>query len=62
MINRAATARKPFFLEIATFAPHGPVHAGAAGRDEFPGLKAPRTPAFNEVDMRDKPPLAEDPR
>ncbi|MBT2208181.1 sulfatase [Actinomadura sp. NEAU-AAG7] len=54
-VRRAAAAGKPFFMEVATFAPHGPFvpaprHAGA-----LPGVRAPRTPAFNEADVGDKP-------
>jgi hypothetical protein len=38
------SAGAPFLIEIATFAPHAP-----APRDTeaLPGLRAPRTPAFN---------------
>jgi arylsulfatase A-like enzyme len=53
-IDRAAGKRKPFFLEIATFAPHGPYTPAPRNADDFPGLQAPRTPAFNE-DVSDKP-------
>jgi N-acetylglucosamine-6-sulfatase len=46
-INRAAAARKPFMLEIATFAPHRPYTAAPRNRHDFPGLGAPRDPSFN---------------
>ena len=36
------TAGQPFFLELATFAPHSPVHAGAARRPRVPRAAAPR--------------------
>ncbi len=54
-INRAAAARKPFLLEIATFAPHSPYTPAPRDANDFPGLEAPRTPAFDEADMSDKP-------
>ncbi len=37
----------PFFIEIATFAPHSPYIPAPRDARAFPGLRAPRTPAFN---------------
>ena len=37
----------PFFVEIATFAPHAPYIPAPRDAHAFPGLTAPRTPAFN---------------
>lgn len=54
-INSAAATGKPFFLELATFAPHGPYTPAPRNRNDFPGLHAPRTPAFDEADVSDKP-------
>jgi N-acetylglucosamine-6-sulfatase len=54
-IDRATAAKKPFLLEIATFAPHAPYTPAPRDADDFPGLQAPRTPAFNEADISDKP-------
>ena len=54
-VNRATTRQKPFFLEIAPFAPHSPYTSALRHETWFPDVKAPRTPAFNEVDMSDKP-------
>jgi len=54
-INRAAAEGKPFLLEIAPFAPHGPYTPAPRHLSDFPGLRAPRTPAFDEADIRDKP-------
>jgi arylsulfatase A-like enzyme len=54
-IARSAKAGRPFMLELATFAPHGPFNPAPRDADKFPGLKAPRGPAFNEADMSDKP-------
>jgi arylsulfatase A-like enzyme len=42
-------------LEIATFAPHGPSTPAPRDANEFPGLTAPRGPAFDEADLSDKP-------
>ena len=46
-INSAASAGDPFMLEIATFAPHAPYTPAPRDAQDFPGLKVPRTPAFN---------------
>ncbi|MEV0398932.1 sulfatase [Actinoallomurus sp. NPDC050550] len=54
-IGQSAKAGKPFVLELATFAPHAPYTPAPQDKNKFPGLKAPRGPAFNEADMSDKP-------
>jgi N-acetylglucosamine-6-sulfatase len=54
-IDRVTVGRKPFFLEIAPFAPHSPYTPAPRHETWFPEVKAPRTPAFNEVSMSDKP-------
>jgi N-acetylglucosamine-6-sulfatase len=54
-IGQSVKAGKPFMMELATFAPHGPYTPAPRDANKFPGLKAPRTPAFNEADMSDKP-------
>ena len=54
-IGQSAKAGQPFMLELATFAPHAPFTPAPRDADKFPGLKAPRGPAFNEADMSDKP-------
>ncbi|MGW2480740.1 sulfatase family protein [Streptomyces sp. NPDC001571] len=46
-IDSAATDKKPFMLELATFAPHAPSTPAPRDARSFPGLKAPRTPAYN---------------
>ncbi len=48
-IDRAAAARRPFLLELATFAPHSPYTPAPRDYGEFPGVRAPRTPAFNTI-------------
>jgi N-acetylglucosamine-6-sulfatase len=40
------SASGPFFIEIATFAPHAPYIPAPRDADKFPGLTAPRGPAF----------------
>jgi N-acetylglucosamine-6-sulfatase len=59
-VHRAAAAGKPFFLEISTFAPHSPYTSAPRHAADFPGLQAPRTPAFNEANVADKPPWLRD--
>jgi N-acetylglucosamine-6-sulfatase len=41
------SAGAPFMIEIATFAPHAPYVPAPRDADAFPGLRAPRTAAFN---------------
>ena len=57
-------ADDPFFLLVNYLAPHGTVNGPDGGgppvphkshAHDFDGLKAPRTKAFNEADVRDKP-------
>jgi N-acetylglucosamine-6-sulfatase len=48
-IDRSAARRQPFLLELATFAPHEPFTAAPRDAGSFPGLQAPRTPAFDVV-------------
>jgi N-acetylglucosamine-6-sulfatase len=46
-IDRSAASGRPFMLEIATFAPHSPFTPAPRDGNAFPGLKAPRSPAFD---------------
>jgi N-acetylglucosamine-6-sulfatase len=48
-INRAAAADQPFFLELATFAPHYPYTPAPRDAADFPGLRAPRPLSFNRL-------------
>jgi hypothetical protein len=41
------SAGNPFVIEIATFAPHAPYTPAPRDADAQPGVRAPRTPAFN---------------
>ncbi|WP_157270040.1 sulfatase family protein [Azohydromonas aeria] len=46
---------RPFFLVVAPFLPHGPCIAPPRYRGLFEGVRAPRSPSFNEADVSDKP-------
>jgi arylsulfatase A-like enzyme len=46
-VTRVAKTRKPFLLEIASFAPHHPYTPAPRDAYGFPGLRAPRTAAFD---------------
>jgi arylsulfatase A-like enzyme len=48
-IDSSAGAGQPFFLELATFAPHRPYTPAPRNRDDFPGLRAPQTASFNRL-------------
>jgi N-acetylglucosamine-6-sulfatase len=54
-VRRASASNQPFFLYLATYAPHKPSIPAKRHAGLFPGLQAPRTPSFNEPDVRDKP-------
>jgi N-acetylglucosamine-6-sulfatase len=46
-IEQSAQMGKPFFLELATFAPHFPYVPAPRDAHSFPGLTAPEPPNFN---------------
>ncbi|MFI6073295.1 sulfatase [Actinoplanes sp. NPDC051343] len=58
-ISTSAKAGKPFMVEVATFAPHAPYTPADPDKDKFPGLKAPRTAAY-DVLPTDPPPWLAD--
>ena len=49
------SAGTPFMIEVATFAPHAPYTPAPRDAEAFPGLTAPRTPAFNAAPDADAP-------
>jgi len=58
------TAKEPFFVEVATFAPHAPYRPAYRDETAFPGLTVPRTAAYDARPdasapdwMKDVPPL-----
>ncbi|MFI6663028.1 sulfatase [Streptomyces sp. NPDC050523] len=57
-VKKSAAAHKPFMLEIALFTPHGPSNPAPRDEDAFPGLTAPRGPAFNKLPTNAPPWLA----
>jgi arylsulfatase A-like enzyme len=54
-IQQAASDKRPFFLFVATYAPHQPATPAPRHADAFPGVRAPRPPSYNEPDVSDKP-------
>jgi N-acetylglucosamine-6-sulfatase len=48
-IDSSAATGQPFFLELATFAPHFPYTPAPRDASDFPGLQAPRPPNFNTL-------------
>jgi N-acetylglucosamine-6-sulfatase len=54
-VTASAAAHAPFLLEVATFAPHAPYTPAPRDADAFPGLTAPRGPAFDTLPT-DAPP------
>jgi N-acetylglucosamine-6-sulfatase len=54
-IRDAVNRPEPFFLFLGPEAPHEPAHYAERFRDEFRYSFAPRSPSFNESDVRDKP-------
>jgi N-acetylglucosamine-6-sulfatase len=54
-IRTSAAQGKPFFAYVAPIAPHEPATPAARDRHSYDGLKASRSPSFNEKDVSDKP-------
>lgn len=54
-IRRQRRSRSPFFLLLTPTAPHLPTIVAPRHQGTFEGVRAPRSPAFNEGDMTDKP-------
>lgn len=54
-LDQATAIEQPFFLYLAPYAPHSPVEPAPRHKGMFNGVKAPRTRAFNERNVRDKP-------
>jgi arylsulfatase A-like enzyme len=48
-IDGSASTNTPFFLEVATFAPHSPYTPAPEDVGSFPGLRAPEPPSFNRL-------------
>ena len=48
-VTASVQAEKPFLIEVATFAPHAPYTPAEQDEAKFPGLTAPRTPAFDTL-------------
>jgi arylsulfatase A-like enzyme len=46
-----AAGERPFFLELATYAPHKPYTPAPRHANLFPGLRAPRGPAFDRPNL-----------
>jgi arylsulfatase A-like enzyme len=62
-VRSSTAARQPFMLEVATFAPHKPSTPAPRYANAFPGLRYPRTPAYDTLPsnppawLRGSPPL-----
>ena len=57
-INDSVSANKPFMLELATFAPHLPATPAPQDADSFADVRAPQTPAYNNLPQNAPPWLA----
>jgi N-acetylglucosamine-6-sulfatase len=57
-VTDSAAAGKPFLIEVATFAPHAPYTPAPRDAAAFPGLTAPRGPAFDVLPSGAPPWLA----
>ena len=55
-IDKSASAGTPFFAYVAPHAPHAPATPAPRDLHTHDGLKAPRSPSFNEKSVSDKPP------
>ena len=55
VIRAASAARQPFFVYVLPYTPHSPSVAAPRHEGMFTDAKLPRTPAFDEADVSDKP-------
>ncbi len=55
LIRRSAADKTPFFVYVAPFTPHGPSTAAPRHEALFEDAVLPRSPAFDEADVNDKP-------
>jgi len=54
-VRRQEGSEKPFFMYLSVHAPHEPANPAPRHEELVKGLRAPRTPAFDEVNTSDKP-------
>ncbi len=54
-IRRVAENQSPFFLYLATYAPHQPATPASRHENLYAGIRALRTPSFDEKDVSAKP-------
>jgi arylsulfatase A-like enzyme len=54
-VRASAAAGTPFYLEVATYAPHQPATVAPRHRALLPDLRAPRTPSFDAAGAGDGP-------
>ena len=54
-ITTSMEAGKPFFLDLALYAPHRPATPDPRDVGALNGIRLPRPPSFDERDVRDKP-------
>jgi arylsulfatase A-like enzyme len=54
-MRQAVKDKKPFFVFLSVYAPHGPATPAERHKEMFRDAKAPRTASFNEEDVSDKP-------
>src|SRR5918993_348451 len=54
-LDQSTESNQPFFLYLAPYAPHSPSTPAPRHQGMFAGASAPRTPAFNERNIQDKP-------
>lgn len=55
VIRDASAAAQPFFVYVLPYTPHSPSVAAPRHEGMFVDAKLPRTPAFDEADVSDKP-------
>lgn len=55
VIRNASAAAEPFFLYVLPYTPHSPSVAAPRHEGMFAEAQLPRTPAFDEADVSDKP-------
>jgi N-acetylglucosamine-6-sulfatase len=54
-VRRQERQDAPFFMYLSVHAPHAPAKPALRYEELYEGMRAPRTPSFNEADVSDKP-------
>lgn len=55
LIDQSTIDKRPYFMFLSVYAPHGPATPAPRHEGLFADLRLPRSPSFNEANVNDKP-------